>query len=102
MILEAKNAKGKWVQIQEYPHSWCGNSYHTLQLAPKEYWSFKVPLYQGIIKTKFRLALETSKKNKKGKKKYQIIYSNEYEGSINPAQFWRLAKRFSRNIMSPY
>lgn len=101
IILEAKNAKGEWVQVQDYPHSWCGNSYHKLQLAPTEGWSFKVPLYQGVIKTKFRLALEIAKPEGK-KTKSKIVYSNEYEGSINPAQFWRLAEKFSTNIMSPY
>lgn len=35
-------------------------------------------------------------------KKELILYSNEFEGSINPGQFWRKQDHFSWGIMDPY
>ncbi len=98
--LQARDRKGKWITIQDYPSSSCGNSYHTLFLPPKSYWNFSCPIFKGSMKTQFRLALQ-AKKGKESRKN-QLVYSNTFEGYINPAQFWRINRSFSNNLMSPY
>jgi hypothetical protein len=100
MTLQAKNQKGKWVTIEDYQNSWCGNSYHTLFLPPNSFWNFSTPIFKGSLKTPFRLALEV-KKDKESRKN-KILYSNIFVGSINPAQFWRINRNYSDNLMNPY
>jgi hypothetical protein len=100
MTLQAKDRKGKWRDIEYLPSSWCGNSYHTLYLAGKEYWQFKVPLYNGEFKTKIRARL-AYKKTARGKDN-KVIYSNTIDGSINPAQFWRRQEYYPFGIMDSY
>jgi hypothetical protein len=82
IVLQAQDKNGIWKDIEYLPHSWCGNSYHTLILKPKEYWEFTIPKYEGAIKTKIRAMFIC--RNGKIKK---ILYSNAIEASINPSQF---------------
>ncbi|WP_298516100.1 WG repeat-containing protein [uncultured Kordia sp.] len=58
---------------------------HQLYLIPKTYWELSIPKYHGIIKTKLRLKL-IYKTQRTGKE--TIMYSNEFEGNVNPAQYW--------------
>lgn len=97
--LQAKNKKGKWKDIEYLPNSWCGNSYHKVELAPKKYWSFQFPKYQGVYKTLIRAELEyIDPKTKKEVK----IYSQPFSGSVNPGQFWRKPEYSPRSLMDPY
>lgn len=86
MKLQAKDISGLWQDIEYILHSDCGNSYHTRFLPPQHFWELSVPLFEGRHKTKLRLkltylpGLESEEKT---------MYSNEFEGSINPGQFWR-------------
>ncbi|WP_294673710.1 WG repeat-containing protein [uncultured Fluviicola sp.] len=102
MNVQAKNKHGKWADIEHLPSSWCGNSYHRLKLMPNEYWPFVTPAYEGEYKTKLRIKLEYSDKGKNGKEELQIIYSNEYDGSVNPGQFWNKDHHIPAGIMDPY
>lgn len=106
MKVQALNKKGEWVDIEYLPNSWCGNSYHTLTLESEYYWTFLTPIYEGDFKTKFRIELKyidtTDKSVKQWDKKEITIYSNEYEGSINPGQFWRKNDYYPNGIMDPY
>lgn len=106
MKVQALNSKGEWKDIEYLPSSWCGNSYHTLTLGPKHFWTFLTPVYEGDFKTKLRIALSyidpTDKSKKRWEKKEITIYSNEYEGSINPGQFWRKQDYYPGGIMDPY
>lgn len=106
MKVQAQNILGQWRDIEYLPSSWCGNSYHTLTLEKKNFWTFSTPKYEGEFKTKFRIELkyiDPSGKSKKGKEKKEItIYSNEYEGSVNPGQFWNKREYYSNDIMDPY
>jgi hypothetical protein len=103
MNVQAKDQKGKWRDIEHLPSSWCGNSYHILKLAPKRYWSFVTPVYEGEYKTKLRIKLIVgSGKKKNGKETDHIIYSNEYKGSVNPGQFWNKDHHIPTGIMDPY
>jgi hypothetical protein len=101
--IQALNKKGTWQDIEYLPSSWCGNSYHTLQLAPGEYWKFATPIYTGEFKTKLRAELkyQIGSESDKGTK-YVYIYTNEFEGSVNPAQFWRKLEYHPQGIMDPY
>jgi hypothetical protein len=106
MVVQAKDTKGEWRDIEYLPNSWCGNSYHYLTLESNKYWHFTTPVYEGILKTKLRIRLEyidtKDIKNSKWKKKIITLFSNEYDGSVNPAQFWRKREYYPSNVMEPY
>lgn len=106
MKVQALDANGEWKDIEYLPSSWCGNSYHTLTLEPKHYWSFVTPVYEGDFKTKLRIKLEYIDPNDESKKRWErkeiTIYSNEFEGSINPGQFWRKRDYYPNGLMDPY
>jgi len=106
MKVQALNSKGEWKDIEYLPSSWCGNSYHTLALAPNHFWTFLTPVYAGDSKTKLRVALNyidpTDKSEKDRGKKDITLYSNEYEGSINPGQFWKKEDYHPTGLMDPY
>jgi hypothetical protein len=106
MKVQALDKYGKWKDIEYLPSSWCGNSYHELTLEVGKYWEFATPIYTGDFKTKLRIKMAyihpEDNKKRRGKRRLIFIYSNEYEGSINPAQFWRKSKYYSRDLMNPY
>lgn len=106
MKVQALNNQKEWKDIEYLPSSTCGNSYHTLSLAPQTYWSFITPRYEGDFKTKLRIELKyidpKNQSSKRRERKEIIIYSNEYDGSVNPAQFWRKDNYSPNGIMDPY
>jgi hypothetical protein len=77
LIREALDSNGQWRPIEYLPAVWCGNSYHRVFLPAQHYWEFITPVYTGTQKTKLRFVLQTK----------PPIYSNEFDGSINPEQF---------------
>lgn len=101
MNVQAKDARGNWRDIEHLPGSWCGNSYHTLKLEPNHYWEFVTPVYDGAFKTKLRIKLEV-RSSGKSKDHTRTIYSNEYDGSVNPGQFWNTDHHIPSGIMDPY
>ncbi len=105
MKVQARNAEGLWQDIEYLPNSWCGNSYHTLTLKPGNFWEFRTAVYEGGYTTKFRIALthlDRANIKRGGKIKELTVYSNEYEGGINPAQFWNKRTYTPQGIMDPY
>lgn len=106
MKVQALNSNGEWKDIEYLPSSWCGNSYHTLTLDSKHYWTFLTPIYEGEFKTKLRIELKyidpTDKSEKRWDKNEITVYSNEYEGSINPGQFWNKREYYPSGLMDPY
>ena len=107
MKVQAKDHKGQWRDIEYLPSSWCGNSYHTLTLDPKQSWTFSSPAYEGGFATKLRVQLTfidpSDKSDKRSRTRKEItIYSNEYDGSVNPGQFWRKPDYSPAGIMDPY
>ncbi|MGE3800433.1 MAG: WG repeat-containing protein [Candidatus Kapaibacterium sp.] len=113
--LQARDMRGEWRDIEYLPSSWCGNSYHYLYLPPETYWNFTIPEYSGAFKTLLRAELtyfevDTADESNNSDEFYWmslrgnevIIYSNEFEGSINPAQFWRKREYYPRGLMDPY
>jgi hypothetical protein len=77
IVQEAKDPMGKWRPVEYIPSSWCGNSYHRVFLPNDRYWEFAAPRYSGPYRTKLRFVL-------KGE---PDLVSNEFEGSVDPAQF---------------
>ena len=78
---EAQNQDGEWKPIEYLPSSFCGNSSHSVYLPNGYYWEFSAPVYSGSFKTKLRYTHGGNS------------YSNEFDGSINPAQFKELETR---------
>lgn len=77
IICEARDQIGAWKPIEFLQSSFCGNSFHHVYLPVGHYWEFQAPAYFGSMKTKLRYHLHDK----------QHIYSNEFDGSINPARF---------------
>ncbi len=106
MKVQALNNNGEWRDIEYLPSSWCGNSYHKLSLKPGKYWKFKMPVYEGDFNTKLRVELEYCDPDDKSKDNWERktlkIYNNEFDGSINPGQFWRKQDYTPAGIMDPY
>ena len=80
IVREALNAEGQWKSIEHRPYSFCGNSFHTLQLPSGYSWTFAAPVYSGTVKTQMRFVLNAGEP-------YGTIYSNTFEGWIHPGQF---------------
>ncbi|RBL89533.1 WG repeat-containing protein [Chitinophaga flava] len=85
----------EWKDIEFLPSSWCGNSYYEVKLKSQRYWQLTCPVYEGAQKTRLRLVLYYHS-NK------EAVYSNEFNGSINPGQLWRKEYYQPSNIMDPY
>lgn len=100
MVVQALDAQGKWHDIEYLPTSWCGNSYHTLAFPPGYFWEFAVPEYEGAVKTRLRVKVSYGLCETPYKFVHQ--YSNEWKGSINPAQLWRRPDYYPGGIMDPY
>jgi hypothetical protein len=100
MNLQAQNKRGEWKDIEYLPSSWCGNSYHTLQLETNAYWQFTIPAYHGELQTKVRAKLTCI--DQANPKKKKEVYSNVINGGINPGQFWNKIPYNPINIMDPY
>lgn len=99
MKIQAQDQEGNWKDIEYLPSSWCGNSYHYLYLPKDHYWEFTIPVYEGEYTTRLRAEL----RYKTGiEEDSRIIYSNEFEGSVNPGQFWRKSGYSPSGIMDPY
>jgi hypothetical protein len=114
MNMQAKDADGNWRDIEYLPSSWCGNSYHSLSLAPSAYWTLLAPRYDGSMPTKLRIqvrivapadvtAIDTRREDRTYHGRRQLtIFSNEFDGRINLAQFWRKPDYYPSGIMDPY
>jgi hypothetical protein len=82
MIQEALNTKGEWAPIEYWTYSGCGNSYFSrLVLPPGQCALLPIRQYSGPFLTKLRL---------KWKNGTRTLYSDSFEGSIEPGQFNRL------------
>ena len=100
MKMQAQNEKGEWKDIEYLPRSWCGNSYHKLELEPNAYWKFIIPKYHGKLQTKLRAELMYIDKGNPENQKF--IYSNIISGSINPGQFRNKETYQPGGLMDPY
>ncbi|OJJ22017.1 hypothetical protein BKI52_08230 [marine bacterium AO1-C] len=78
LIQQAKNLQGKWQDIEGFINSFCGHSYHKISVKPGYFQIYAAPIVKGSTKTKLRFKLVL---------RDQILYSNEYAGSVNQGQF---------------
>ncbi|MDQ3100752.1 MAG: hypothetical protein M3R08_05150 [Bacteroidota bacterium] len=89
----------EYADIEYLPSSWCGNSYHTLFLAPGEHWEFVMPKYEGRINTRLRLALKTGHAfDLEG----STLYSHSFPGAVNKGQFKHKQGHAPQGLMDPY
>lgn len=110
MKIQAKDVGGQWRDIEYSPSSWCGNSYHSMALSKGHLWKFTAPFYEGSMTTKLRIEVQyvdpsdiTAEDEGRYRGKKQLkVYSNEFDGSVNPAQFWRKPEYHPGGIMDPY
>lgn len=91
--------KGQYADIEYLPSSWCGNSYHTLFLAPGEKWSFVMPKYSGPKTTRMRLELHY-KRSLMGED--LVLHSHEFPGTVNMKQFSKKMGYQPKGLMDPY
>lgn len=98
IVQEALDKDGKWKPVEYLPSSWCGNSYHTVFLGPRQYWQFAAARYTGKFKTKLRFRMDWQK----SQSEKSTIYSNEFSGSINAKQFTHQQGHKPMSIMDPY
>ena len=94
LVQEAQDTDGTRKEIEYLPRSWCGNSFHSVYLAPKHYWEFTAPKYSGPQKTKLRFKLTVAEG--------RVLHSPTYEGGIHPEQFTAKQGHQPASIMDPY
>ncbi len=83
LVQEALDERGEWkpIEAQFSLRSFCGNSLWGFRLQPGQYWELAAPRYTGSFKTRLRFRLlGTSAPG-------GVVYSEEFEGSVNPEQF---------------
>jgi len=97
MVHEALDARGVWAPIEYLPTSWCGNSYHTLELPARSYWELTAPRYTGSMATRLRLKLTI---RRGGQERH--VHSNTWEGHVNPEQFTIEEAYRPAGIVDPY
>jgi hypothetical protein len=92
IVQEALDSQGQWKPLERFPDTFCGNSFHRVILEPNEYWEFFAIQRSGRFKTKLRFRFEPG-----GEEGIAAgggtLFSNEYEGSIEPSAFVRAANR---------
>ena len=91
MQMQAKTNTGNWQDIQGAGHG-CANGFQEMTLRSGHYLQLTCPVYSGVIWTKLRLRFTYISYGES-----HTIYSNEFDGSINPGQLWRAEWKFHAN-----
>lgn len=73
---ESRDEEGTWRGLENYREGNCDYSYFTVNLEPRHYWEFTVPIYEGNLQTRMRYVLSLG-----GDK---VAYSEEFDGSVAP------------------
>lgn len=93
VVQEAQDTDGKWKPLEYLPSSDCGNSYHRVFLGPGMFWAFAAPRYKGTVPTKLRFAVVLADGSQ--------LYSNAFDGSVNPEQFTVKQGHRATDLMDP-
>jgi hypothetical protein len=81
LVQEALDKDGQWKLIErEGDFGGCGTGMRGHRLQPGQYWAITAPRYTGSFKTKLRFRLRVCGP-------LDVVYSEEFEGSVNPEQF---------------
>jgi hypothetical protein len=86
IVQEALDSKGQWKALERFPETGCGNSFHRVFLEPDEFWEFFALPRAGSFKTRLRFRLELGGESGIAAGG-SALYSNEYEGGIDPSAF---------------
>jgi len=78
MVLQARDPDGLWKALHSRASCDCPASRHYVYLEPDHYWEIAAPRFAGSFATKLRAALLVDE--------HTMIYSNEFDGSINLEQ----------------
>lgn len=78
MVVEAQDEHKKWKALEYWSHSWCGNSYYTLDLPPQHFAFARGIKCSGDFFTNCRLKVFNGSDS---------LLSNEFKMSINKNQF---------------
>lgn len=98
--LQALDKNGEWKSIEfRSPYS-CGFGKPILYLAPKEYFEYAVPNFEGEMETQMRAVMWSSDPAGKGHPK--LLISNSVKTKINPGQFWRVPDRSPTGVVIPH
>lgn len=97
IVQEALDPHATWQPIEYLPSSWCGNSYHRLELPARSYWEFTAPHYDGDFTTRLRIRVQIDDGDDT-----HFTYSDEFPARINRAQFTNEQGHTATNIMDPY
>ena len=88
IVIQALSTNNQWKDIEYSDGSWCCTGSDPIKLQPHKYWVLNAPNYEGSFKTKLRIKATYIKKERFSKDYEGFIYSNEFEGYLNPAQFY--------------
>lgn len=91
-----------FADIGYLPNSWCGNSDHTLFLAPGEQWSFVMPKYEGRRSTRPRPVLRYNTGAQPRPEQSLKVYSATFPDGVNKGWFERKQGHRPQGIMDPY
>lgn len=75
-IPEAMDRQGSWRALEDYVDGECMYSFFNVNLEPRHYWEFIVPIYEGSLQTRMRYVLSLGGE--------RVAYSEEFEGSVSP------------------
>jgi len=78
MVLQARDPDGLWKALHGRAYCDCPASRHNVYLEPDHYWEIAAPRFAGSFATKLRAALLVGEQT--------MLYSNEFDGSINLEQ----------------
>ena len=95
LVQEAQDDKLEWRAIEYRPGSWCGNSRHRVAIDPGQYWELTAPRFKGTKLTRMRFKLS-------GADSKLAIYSNEFDGFVEPSQYSGKEGHQPTNVMDPY
>jgi hypothetical protein len=85
-VLQAQHENGKWHDIEKDPRY---DDFDIEALPPRSAVVHAITLYRGTLKMKLRLKVYCTRTSKEtGRENRFELYSNEFIGSINPAQLW--------------
>lgn len=76
VVPEARDREGRWRAVESYINGGCGFSYFSVNLEPRHYWEFTVPIYEGRLQTRMRYVLSLGGS--------EVAFSEEFDGSIAP------------------
>jgi hypothetical protein len=76
VIPEAMDSEGRWRALERYANGDCIYSFFSVNLEPRHYWEFIVPIHEGSLQTRMRYVLSLGNGD--------VAYSEEFEGYATP------------------